>query len=52
MYIGSTNIFVNVPDNSKDLTPSWITTEKYYNCDFYYQLSMLKKKRRLFKKDK
>lgn len=50
MYIGSTNYFNNLQDNHQSITPSWVTSEKYYNCDFYYQLRELKKKRRLFKK--
>lgn len=50
MYIGSTNFFITLPDASKGMTPSWITSEKYYNCDFYYQISQLKKRKKLFKK--
>jgi hypothetical protein len=52
MYIGSTNLFLNLPEYTTKDTPNWITSEKYYNCDFYYQMNTNQKKRKLFHKNR
>jgi len=51
MYIGSTNISFNSSVYNANVMPSWITSEKYYNCEnFYNQITTKQKKRKLFTK--
>ena len=53
MYIGSTNISFDLSDYKSDITPSWITSEKYYNCENFYSHSKVNhNKFRLFRKRK
>lgn len=37
MYIGSTNIYVDLTKYNTNVVPSWITLEKYENCENFYQ---------------
>lgn len=50
MYIGSTNIYLNLPEYNTNVSPNWMTSEKYYNCDFYYQENNSQKKKKLFRR--
>jgi hypothetical protein len=46
MYIGSTNLFLNLPEYNKKVSSNWIASEKYYNCDnLNYLLNMNPRKR-------
>jgi hypothetical protein len=49
MYIGSTNLPLDLPGYN-NISTNWITSEKYYNCDnFYYHMNMIQKKKRKLK---
>ncbi len=51
MYINSTNLSLNLPEYNTSASSSWISSEKYYNCDnFFYYMNMLQKKRKLFRR--
>lgn len=44
MYISSTNLFIDLQSYHNNELPNWVTSEKYYNCDnFYNQLNQKKK---------
>lgn len=48
MYIGSTNIYLNVPAYDTKAPASWITSEKYDNCENFYQHMAVKQSKRNF----
>ncbi|MGN6712440.1 hypothetical protein SAMN02745136_00728 [Anaerocolumna jejuensis DSM 15929] len=51
MYIGSTNLYLNLPEYDTKAPASWITSEKYDNCENFYQHLVVKQtKHRLFHK--
>ncbi len=53
MYIGSTNLALDLPEYKTSVSPNWITSEKYYNCEyFYYHMNHTQKKRSLFNRKK
>ncbi len=53
MYINSTNLALDLPEYNTKVPSSWITSEKYYNCDYFFNyMNNLKKKRKLFHKNK
>jgi hypothetical protein len=37
MYIGSTNLYLDIIKYNTNVQPSWFTTEKYENCENFYQ---------------
>ncbi len=51
MYIGSTNLYLNLSEYDTKAPASWITSEKYDNCENFYQHLVVKQnKHRLFHK--
>ncbi len=49
MYIGSTNLFLNLPEYHINDSNNWAASEKYYNCDnFYYHMNTDRKRKKLF----
>lgn len=53
MYIGSTNLSLDLPEYRTSVSSNWIASEKYYNCEsFYYHMSQSQKKRKLFRRNK
>ncbi|QHQ61539.1 hypothetical protein Ana3638_12760 [Anaerocolumna sedimenticola] len=53
MYIGSTNLFLDIVKSSTKVPASWITSEKYENCEGFYQYMAGKHNRlKLFQRKK
>lgn len=51
MYIGSTNLYLDLMEYNTKAPASWIASEKYDNCENFYQHIVSKQnKHRLFHK--
>ncbi|WOO38132.1 MULTISPECIES: hypothetical protein [Clostridia] len=51
MYIGSTNLYLDLIDYNTKAPASWITSERYENCENFYQHLVVKQGRpKLFHK--
>lgn len=51
MYIGSTNLYLDLIEYNTKAPASWIASERYDNCENFYQHMVVKQnKRRLFHK--
>jgi hypothetical protein len=49
MYINSTNVMLKSTDYNDKVLPNWFTSEKYFNCEYFY-MNQSQKKRKLFGK--
>ncbi|MFU0828777.1 MAG: PINc domain-containing protein [Lachnoclostridium sp.] len=54
MYIGSTNLYLDLVRYNRQNSPSWMAHEKYENCEDFYELISAKnnKSKRFYKKNK
>jgi len=51
MYIGSTNLYLDQVKYNNNVQASWITSEKYENCEnFYEHIVVRNNKSKLFHK--
>ncbi|ROR23988.1 hypothetical protein EDD66_112119 [Mobilisporobacter senegalensis] len=48
MYIGSTSLYLDFIKYNTKVPASWITSEKYENCEDFYHSLVAKNKRKLF----
>ncbi len=53
MYISSTNLYLDFMKYNTAVPASWIASEKYENCENFYQYMVVKNKKiKLFHKKK
>jgi hypothetical protein len=42
MYIGSTNLYLDIMKSNTKVPASWMTSEKYENCEDFYKYMVVK----------